>query len=212
MRSFIELFFLAVIAITTTSCAFLMENRTFIDEMEKDDEEFVMPGRDFRITAGDSGKVFRNEKEIQERTPLDGEEKAQFIADKRLNTEFETLYAAQSDFALKHYHRFKRYLPTLSEKIYFLRLESLTERNTYLYSKNAPVYKDMQFVDYRRPANQITVGMNKSDVRSAWGRPTRRDVAGNPAYENERWAYFEGGKIKFVYFEGGKVQGWSMPE
>lgn len=212
MNSLIRLSVLILIANLVTSCAFLMENRTFIDEMEGQPEAFFTPNQDFRVTAGDESDGFRSRQEILERTPLDGVEKARLIEDKRLNAEYQKLYNAQSDFAKRHFHRFERYLSNLSEKIYFLRLNSLTERNTYLYSKNAPVYNNMEFVELRRPANDIMVGMNKSDVRRAWGRPTRKDIAGNPTYENERWAYYEGGKMKFVYFEGGKVQGWSMPE
>ncbi len=212
MKVWIELCFLGFLALNLTSCAFMEQNRTFVDQMEGQQDPFFVPSRDFRITAGDSGEAFRSEKEILERTPLDGEDQANLIANKRLNSEFERLYNAQSDFAKRHYHQYERFLPNMSEKIYFLRLESLTERNTYLYSKNAPVYNNMEFVNFRRPANQISVGMGKSEVKSAWGRPTRRDVAGNPSLENERWAYFEGGKVKFVYFEGGRVQGWSIPE
>ncbi len=57
--------------------------------------------------------------------------------------------------------------------------------------------------------SEIVMGMNKSSVISSWGEPMQRDFAGDPRYQNERWAYRKGGKTKFIYFEGGKVGGWA---
>lgn len=58
----------------------------------------------------------------------------------------------------------------------------------------------------------IVAGMSKRDVIRAWGYPKRRDIAGYERYENERWLYSTGGRIKLVYFESGVVQGWNLGE
>ena len=52
--------------------------------------------------------------------------------------------------------------------------------------------------------------MSKVQVIDMWGRPARIEVAGNPSNENEKWAFYENGRVKFVYFEGGTVQGWQI--
>jgi hypothetical protein len=54
--------------------------------------------------------------------------------------------------------------------------------------------------------------MSKDDVSSSWGKPMRRDVAGNPSQGNERWSYYRNGVLKYIYFAGGKVEGWSEGE
>jgi outer membrane protein assembly factor BamE (lipoprotein component of BamABCDE complex) len=67
---------------------------------------------------------------------------------------------------------------------------------------------------YYRPAErelpELFVGMKKDDVVRNWGRPARIEVAGDPSYQNERWAFYFNGKTKNVYFENGKVQGWEL--
>lgn len=212
MNKLVKIFSLIIIAKFLTGCAGFSTGRQFVEEMDEQNESFFVANRDFRVAAGDSSDGFRSKEEIQQRTPMSEEERSTMIASKRLNQEFQNLYQAQSDFARRHYHQYEGYLPSLSQKIYFLRLETLSERNQYLFSVNAPVQKNLSNMSYRRPANEVVLGMTKNDVVTVWGRPTRRDVAGNPAYGNERWAYFEGGRIKYVYFESGKVQGWSIPE
>ncbi len=202
---------LLLIIVFTTSCAMMGNQRTFLDEMDQE-ENFFVANRDFRVAAGDGSNGHRSQEEIMERTPLDGPDQEKLIANKRLSAELNKLYQAQSDFAQRHFHRYEGYIQTVSEKIFFLRLESLDERNEYLYSKGAPIHRDLENMSFRRPAGELFLGMRKSEVIQTWGRPTRRDVAGNPTHENERWAYFESGKIRFVYFEAGKVQGWSLPD
>ena len=57
----------------------------------------------------------------------------------------------------------------------------------------------------RRP---IFIGMNKNQLAQAWGKPLRRDIAGQEKYQNERWLYRIRGKTKVVYLEGGVVHSW----
>ena len=42
-----------------------------------------------------------------------------------------------------------------------------------------------------------------------WGRPDRMDVAGDPKFQNERWAYQRDGVTNYIYFENGRVEGWN---
>ena len=44
--------------------------------------------------------------------------------------------------------------------------------------------------------SDIHHGMTKLQVQDLWGSPTRVDVAGNPTNENERWSFYESGKVK----------------
>lgn len=205
---------LLLFSLIFTSCGLMLENRTFLDQMdETNDQSFFVEGRDFRVAAGDSGKVGRTKDEILSRTPQSEEVAASQIADRRLNSEFQNLYNAQSDFARRHYHRYENFFNNVSERIYFLKLGSLDERNQYLMARGAPIGRNMEMNGYQlKQVNEIFLGMSKRQVISAWGRPTRIDVAGDPKYENERWAFYDGGRIRYIYFESGSVQGWTLPE
>ncbi len=91
-------------------------------------------------------------------------------------------------------------------------------------SQSAPQPLDFNSDDYREnhvtPAVQnhdIVLGMNTSEVISAWGRPRDVEVAGNGG-GNERWIYYSGNSIRYginpekiIYFEDGKVVGWETP-
>lgn len=73
-------------------------------------------------------------------------------------------------------------------------------------------------VETQASPDQIRVGMAKSDVVSAWGRPSEVETAGDPHLGHERWVYFRGlasrwglssrDSQRVVYFEGGRVAGW----
>ena len=138
--------------------------------------------------------------------------------ERRLQREFERLYDAQNDLAIRHYRRNERHLRGMAEKIQFLQLPTLQERNHYIYSKGRgfdPTRAPASFKPLRRHdrrGGQIFTGMSKTDVVQAWGRPYRRDIAGEEKYQNERWIYRRGGKVKLVYFEGGVVNGWRTEE
>lgn len=201
------------ISIFCVSCAGVGSNRTFLEQMDNMEDGLFVPSRDFRVASGDSGKAHRTQEELMERTPMDEEEAATRLYDKRLNKEFNKLYNAQSDFARRHYHRYEGYFSNISEKIYFMRLDNLSERNQYLSSRGAPIGRNlgMNGMNYRSISSTVAMGMSKDEVIRAWGRPSRIDVAGNPKYENERWAFYERGRIKYVYFESGRVQGWQIP-
>ena len=213
MMNYVNKLFLLTLTVITTSCGFWEPNRTFVDIMDEQQDPFFVANRDFRTVGGDSGTAHRTTQEVMERTPMDEEERASVLADKRLNAEFQRLLMAQSDYARRHYMRNKHYFNNLSEKIYFLKLGSLSERNEYLHSMGAPVRSSGRgLANYvRRTQEEVFVGMGKMDVVNAWGRPMRVDVAGDPARENERWTFMDGGNLKFVYFERGQVQGWTTP-
>ena len=106
-----------------------------------------------------------------------------------------------------------------SEKIYYLSL-SPSERREYLDVKRID-YGPRSYGSYRSPSRGLAslapiyretlqLGMTKDQVVSTWGRPARVEVAGNPRNENERWAFYDNGRVKYVYFEGGAVQGWNV--
>lgn len=63
----------------------------------------------------------------------------------------------------------------------------------------------------------LVLGMEMNDVRSAWGDPQEVETAGNARMGNERWIYIQGlssqlsrqlASQRVVYFEDGKVAGW----
>ena len=61
--------FLGLSLLLSTSCSVFMPDRSFIEEMNRESDPFLVAGRDFPVVAGDSGEVHRSREEIQKRTP-----------------------------------------------------------------------------------------------------------------------------------------------
>lgn len=193
-----------------SGCAALSE-RSFIETMEKDTDGFFVANRDFPTVSGDSGSAYRSRKDIRLRTPATAKNKEKYDYQNALQEELDRLEEQQNDRAFHHYLRFKEKMPTVSERIYFLRLNNLRARDQYLFGKgllgtHGPGPEEREAIRNR----DILLGMSKDSVVESWGRPMRVDVAGNPKYENERWAFHRAGRVHYIYFEGGRVQGWTQ--
>lgn len=192
-----------------------MPDRSYLTQMDEEDEGFMVPGEDFPVVAGDSGQSFRSRRQILKRTPASSLEKDPYYQEVLLEDELEKLEEDQSDELKSHYRRYEHRLTSKSEKIYFLKLESKYDREDYLESKGINIDHNMGRSiaslnsEYQSGNRELTQGMSKAEVRSYWGSPYSVEVAGNPKYENERWAYKRRGYIDYVYFESGKVDGWA---
>ncbi|MBT3984598.1 MAG: hypothetical protein HOE90_24795 [Bacteriovoracaceae bacterium] len=194
-----------------SSCGFI-EQRTFVDEMEAGND-WMVPTQDFNVVRGDSGRAFRNTKEVLARTPMLDDEKRAYKRERFLEEELRKLEDDLPDEEYQHYLRYKGELSGVSEKIYFLKVRSIASREEYAQTRGLGHYQN----NFRNTASEaafavrtrdLLLGMAKDQVLSSWGRPSRVDVAGNPRLQNERWSYYRKGKFKFVYFESGRVQGW----
>lgn len=195
-----------------TSCS-LTPDRSFLSQMEdSDDEGFMVPGEDFPVVAGDTGSTFRSRRQIMKRTPASGSDREKMYQDIYLEDELEKLVEEQSEEMKDHYRLYEHKLVSTSEKIYFLKLDSMSDREVYLGSKGiineATPSRSRASSESAFSQRNITQGMTKSEVAGMWGHPYSIEVAGNPKYENERWAYKRKGRIDYVYFESGKVDGW----
>lgn len=201
-----------LLSLFLSSCSMFLTKRSFVDEMEKDTDGFFVPQQDFPLVSGDKGRSFRNHDEILERTPYTKKEKRSYEKLLVLREQLEDLENALTDQEYRHYMQNRDYLPTISEKIYFLRLADIEDRDEYLLGKGAYSYqKNYNFEENLAIRNkEIYVGMPKQAVIESWGRPLRVDIAGNPEKENERWLFYERGKTKYVFFEDGKVEGWVL--
>lgn len=213
----------------TQSCAMLFPHRSFQEEMDRESDGLWIPGRDFEISAGDAGEIYRDRREIMRRTPATAYETKQMKEEVALRSELARHENRLSEKQYKQYMRDRDDLNSVTEKIYYLRLPA-SERAAYMttkrnsYSQNSRAYgvsrgpASARPVDYDtyNPVNiwnidkEIQQGMSKSDVRRLLGGPDRVDVAGNPSYENERWVYRSSGKVNYVYFESGQVSGWVL--
>jgi len=214
---------LVTILFLTTSCASLFQERTFIREMDKESDGTWTPHEDFHVIPGDQHDGYRTREQIASRTPGAKINTLEDSLQRELSVKEKSLTMEQ----YAEYSEIKPDLDTISEKIYFLNL-SVDEREEYLSSRQLGKYavtnrpsRGRRSAGYREPASMpiansfsygrnIYQGMAKEEVRSSWGRPTRVDVAGDPRNQNERWTFYENGKIKQVFFEGGVVQGWAL--
>lgn len=200
-----------LMALSLVGCGMMMPERSYLSEMERNDEGFFRPREDFPVVAGDTGRTYRTNREIKSRTPASVSEQLHDREQASLNSQLAKLEGAQSEGANNHYQQYRKRLGSTSEKIYFLSLRSRTERDEYLSSRGLLDTPSYTAYEMGHPAedSQLLVNMSKQDVLSSWGRPERVDVAGKPSLENERWLYRRDGAVKYIYFEGGKVGGWS---
>jgi hypothetical protein len=210
------------LVLMSTGCAHLFENRSFIDEMDYQEESFFTPGEDFQVMSGDSGIPYRTDQEIMERTPLTGRTAEEVRESRSLRQE---LLRKERKLTPKQgliYEEASEYFTSISERIYYLDLTP-SERRNYLDLRNVKI--DKEFTQGQNPRRglasleplglkekEVRQGMTKQDVLESWGRPRRVEVAGNPKYENERWSFVEDGTRRYIYFEGGNVQGWKMDD
>ncbi len=118
----------------------------------------------------------------------------------------------------EQYFKNKPYMRSNRDRLEFLSIESYEGRARWLTAHGVqgaatPHNPDIQaLVDI----NDITVGMTKQAVRDSWGEPELVEVAGNPLYGNERWAYSEQlpttdgfqTEKRTIFFEAGRVVGW----
>ena len=197
--------------IIATSCAQFPMGRTFLSEMEHDDSRMFTPYEDFPVVAGDSGRFWSSDAERRERTPASEYEMANERSQRSLEQELRELEDGQSEHAAYLYQQNKRHLSSTSERIYFLKLPH-SERMDYLESRGFLTPPESPYLNaqssYVSRQADVILGMSKEDVLSSMGKPLKVEIAGNPSFENERWAYTYNGATKYIYFESGRVEGW----
>jgi len=182
--------------------------------MEHETDGFFVAGRDFPSVPGDTGKGHRSKADIRKRTPSsDFESKL----GRRKSSIRNELLDKEERLTVDEYRQYKEnedYFQNESEKIYYLGLP-LADRLHYLTSKRRvivnPSVSDQTYYDTKNDFDRsVFVGMNKTSVIQSWGRPERVEVAGDPRHQNERWTFYDRGRVQLIFFERGKVQGWSV--
>lgn len=202
------------LSVILISCTGLMPDRSFIEEMNRESDPYFVAGKDFPMVSGDSGEAYRSREEIKKRTPASERNRQKFKEEQSLKAELEQKEADIPEEYLGQYTKDKKYLPTESDKLYYLSLAP-SERTSYISSKKIDMQDDLgkrqDFIQNRSVhSKELYLGMEKTEVLQAWGKPTRVDIAGNPKNQNERWQFMEDGSVKQIYFESGKVQGWAL--
>lgn len=203
--------FLVPFLLGLTACAQFQTGRSYLTEMEYDDTPYYNPSVDFPVLAGDTGSRGRTLEDYAPATPLSQEAAYARKRETSLEGELLRLEDSQSEEGQESYQKSKKFLTTTSEKIYFLKLPNY-ERDDYLRSRG---FLERTESPGRQPASYfglrnatLGIGMNKDEVVESFGRPSKVEIAGNPSFENERWAYQLNGATKYIYFESGTVQGW----
>ncbi len=210
---------LITILLTCTSCAPLMMNRSFVDEMDRESEGFFAAGRDFETVPGDKGSAYRSREDIQRRTPASRMQREMREEGSSIQKELARKLNALSPQDYEQYRQREPYLQSASQKIYYLDLPP-RDRLDYLASLTKEENTMSERRNGRRPLtfleassirqNNLYLGMRKDKVVSSWGRPAKIEIAGDPRNQNEKWSFYENGKLRHVYFESGSVQGWSV--
>jgi hypothetical protein len=192
----------------------MLENRTFVDEMDHQTDDLFVAGRDFSYTPGDDGVPYRSKEEIMQRTPSYGAEFERRSESNSILSELAMRERNLNPVDREMYNQMREHLETPSEKIYFLGL-SYRDKMEYIDSRRVDLggsKRASRGIASLKPVYRgaLTLGMSKDQVVDVWGRPARVEVAGDPASENERWSFYESGSLRQVYFESGSVQGWNL--
>jgi hypothetical protein len=196
------------------SCS-LMSSRDFEREMDefRNDDPMLIAGEDFQIASGDSGSTRRDYMTVLNRTPPTKKMREDRKYRKSLKSELAELESQLSDNEFQGYASISESLGDESEKIYFLGLTS-DEKRSYLELKGLQAQRKPQS-NYRSIASQrpstyspVQMGMTMAQVVETIGYPVQKEVAGNPAFQNERWTYDMNGRTSYVYFSGARVEGW----
>ncbi len=198
----------------TTGCSGFLPDRSYIEEMNRESDPYFVAGKDFPVVSGDSGEAYRSKEEIKKRTPASERSKQKLQEEESLKHELEQKEADIPEQYLEQYSKDKKYLPTDSDKLYYLSL-SLSERGEYIKVKKQDMQDDQtrgqdMAQKHSIRSKELYLGMNKGQVVQAWGKPSRVEIAGNPKNQNERWSFVEDGSVKQIYFEAGTVQGWAL--
>ena len=91
--------------------------------------------------------------------------------------------------------------------------ESSAAARQHYAEKEEPMDRIQSAVEHQ----DLVLGMDMSDVKSAWGEPRDVETAGSASQGNQRWVYINGlsgsesrqlASSRAVYFERGKVVGW----
>lgn len=203
-----------LISVLTTSCSSFLPDRSFIEEMNRESDPMLMAGKDFPVVSGDTGEAYRSREEVKKRTPASERSRKQNQEMISIKQELEQKEADIPEELLEQYSKDKKYLPSDSDKLYYLSLAA-SDRSNYIRIKRQDMAdelgKNQDFVQKRSiHGGEVYLGMPKSQVVQVWGKPTRVEIAGNPKHQNERWSFIEDGSVKQIYFENGKVQGWAL--
>ena len=204
--------------ILCSGCADLFLNRTYQSQMLMDRDDFFVAGRDFPVVPGDRDNPFRSAAEIQQRTPASGPEELRHQREDALKAELAQKESMLSGSEYQKYLKAKESLGGISERIYYLNLNP-QDRATYLVSLGVNEYQARPLT-YQQQRNQFFLlsgqdytaqelerGMTKEQLLHLYGQPAKVEVAGNPAYQNERWSFKVNGRWQWVYLENGRVVG-----
>jgi hypothetical protein len=216
---------LILMSIFLLSACSLLDHRDFSNEMDeyRYAEPMFSAHQDFMVLSGDSGRDHRTNREIKTRTPASINERYEDMHSNSLRRELKHYEARLTEDEYYEFSNMKDEIGSVSEQIYYLRLNS-RERQEYLqirkikensprnsrgYDGYGPKRLAFHELPKRNVQNDVVLGMQMDEVVGNWGTPEKRDIAGDPKFKNERWAFRKNGRIKYIYFESGRVQGWS---
>jgi hypothetical protein len=214
LKTLEQISLLFICANLAVGCSAFLPDRSYIEEMNRESDPLFQAGKDFKVVGGDSGEAYRSKAEVNKRTPASARSKAQTQETESIKQELTQKELDMPEEVVEAYSKDKKYLPTDSDKLYYLSL-NIAERKNYVALKKQDMADDLgknqDFVQKRSiHSNDVYLGMGKSQVVQAWGKPTKVEIAGNPKLQNERWSFMEDGNIRQIYFENGQVQGWAL--
>ncbi len=206
---------LGLLFLVFSSCSFIPE-RSYSDLMEEENEYYV-PDRDFSIAAGDTGERFQSFEATVARTPagLDDSDtsiSAEVREKYQLENELASLEQRQPPIFQEMYWLHKDSFSNNSERIYFLNLPSIRDREQYLSLRGMksadqkPKY--LSELISREDHSEILTGMSAIQVRKLAGSPSYVESALPDG--SSRWAYrLPNYRVRYIYFDEGAVKGWS---
>ena len=177
-----------IFGLLLSSCSGI-PHRTFIDEMERDDDRVWVPGQHFAIVPGDTGRAYRTSEEIASRTPASSARSRELSRYERsLHAELNRRVNRLDEREYEQYRIHRQYLTNQAEELYYLELSSRerfeyirlkghnpsithNERNEYFHSQSTQGRIGQGRQDLRTPASVASSGPDRgpSEARSSMG-------------------------------------------
>jgi len=195
-----------LIFVITFLCGCSLTSERSYQEIMQEDSVVYSPGRDFILTLGDTGRNFETPLEVEARTPASSHVPSELRQQISLKREVEQLEQIQPQVLTEQYDRYKEYFSTESEKIYFLRLSSLEDRERFLVDKGIKRSMSPQIINKENAAQYSWKYKSKSSIWNQYGAPESVESAQE---DEERWNYRipSSNGTRTFYFTGDKVEG-----
>jgi len=182
------------------------------DQYADNSYNVYLPNRDFMMVSGDeTSGAYESKEKLLSRTPS-SLSSADLREDQELKRELNSLISIQPQIFADQFRKYEEAFANDSQKIYFLKITSLREREQYLQLRGFQRGDDYRYqtdlLDQEQSGKDAYHGLTPQQVRRLQGSPLSIEVVEGDPQQKQRWAYKvpETNRIRYIYFENGRAQ------